>query len=166
MHLGLQTHARHAERLAHAFLVIDHVFLRKDMQHLLIGRNRHGLAGIQYPLDIGLDDLTVTDGNDAVGIEAADVVAGQTREYRVDLAAGHELGFFYGALDRLDGGLDVDHYALLQAAGRMRADTDDLQFAVRADFADERDHFGGANIQSDYHPGTLLASHILLRSPV
>src|SRR5690606_14732534 len=70
------------------------------------------------------------------------------------------------SLDRLHGGLDIHHHALLHAAGRMRADTDDFQLAVRADFADQRHHLGGADIQSDDHPATLLACHDCSLLPV
>src|SRR5690554_1385632 len=166
MHLGFQTHAGHAAGLAHTLLVIDHVFLRQDVQHLLVRRNGHGLGRIQYPVDIRLHHFTFADRDYAVGVHAADVVAGNPRVYGMDLAAGHQLGFFNGSLDRLHGGLDIHHHALLHAAGRMRADTDDFQFAVRADFADQRHHLGGADIQSDDHPATLLACHDCSLLPV
>ena len=54
MHLGFQAHARHTQWLAYALLVIDDVFLRQDVQHLLVRRNGNRLPGIQYAFDIGL----------------------------------------------------------------------------------------------------------------
>ena len=51
--------------------------------------------------------------------------------HRVDLAAGHQLGLFDGALDRLHGRFDVDHHALLQAARRMRADAEHFDASRR-----------------------------------
>jgi hypothetical protein len=44
VHLGLQPHAGHAQRLLDAFLVVDDVFLRQDVQDLLVGRNRTACA--------------------------------------------------------------------------------------------------------------------------
>ena len=67
MHLGFQAHAGHAQRLAHPFLVIDDVFLGQDVQGALIGRDRHGLRRIDYPLHIVGQDFAVADGDDAVG---------------------------------------------------------------------------------------------------
>lgn len=80
MHLGFQAHPGHAQRLAHAFLVIDHVILGQGMQHPLVRRDRHRLGGIQYPFDIRRVHLAIADRHDAVGIEAADVVAGDADE--------------------------------------------------------------------------------------
>ena len=52
--------------------------------------------------------------------------------HRVDLAAGHQLGFLDRALDRLHGRFDVDDDALLEAARGMRADADHLDARRRA----------------------------------
>lgn len=140
VHLGFQAHPGHAQRLAHAFLVIDHVILGQGMQHPLVRRDRHRLGGIQYPFDIRRVHLAIADRHDAVGIEAADVVAGDADERRVDTATGHLLGLIDGALDRLHGGLDVHHHALLQAAGRMSTDANDLQLAIGRHLAHQRHH--------------------------
>ena len=50
--LRLEPHARHAERFANAFLVIDQVFLRQDVQHFLVRGNRHRLRRIDDALDV------------------------------------------------------------------------------------------------------------------
>src|SRR5690606_15041568 len=85
MLLGFQTHAGHAAWLAHTLLVIDQVFLRQDVQHLLDRRNGHGLGRIQYPVDIRLHHFTFADRDYAVGVHAADVVAGNPCVYGMDL---------------------------------------------------------------------------------
>ena len=87
------------------------------------------------------------------------MIAGDTGEHRMDLAAGHQLRFLDGSLDRLHGGLDIDHHAFFKAARRVRADTHDLQGAVCADLTDQRDHLGGPDIKPDNHSATLLACH-------
>ncbi|MNC11705.1 hypothetical protein D3C75_594120 [compost metagenome] len=159
VNLGFQAHARHAQRLAHAFLVVDHVVLRQGVQHALVGRDGNGLGGVEYALQVGQADFAVADGDDAVGVQAADVVAGHADEGRVDTAAGHQLRFFHGALDRLHGGLDVHHHAFFQATGRMGADPDDFQGAVFAHFAHQRHHLGGADIQPDDHFAAMRVCH-------
>src|SRR5690606_8200122 len=112
VHLGFQAHAGHAQRLAHAFLVIDHVVLGQGVQDTLVGRDGHRLGSIQYALDVGAADFAITDRHDAVGVQAADVIAGNADESRVDAATRHQLGFFHCALDGLHGGFDVHHHAL------------------------------------------------------
>ena len=159
MDLGFQAHARHAQGLAHAFLVVDHIVLRQGVQHPLVGRNGHGLGGVEHALEVGGADFAVADGDDAVGVQAADVVAGHADERRVDAAAGHQLGLFDGALDRLHGRFDVHHHALLQTAGRMGADPDDLQGAVLADLTHQRHHLGSADVQPDDHFAAMRVCH-------
>ena len=52
VHLGLEAHARHADRLADAFLAVDDEFLRQDVQDLLVGRDRHGPRRVDHALDV------------------------------------------------------------------------------------------------------------------
>ena len=127
---------------------VDDVFLRQHVQDFLIGGDGHRLGGVDHALDVALHHLLVLDRDDAVRIEAAHVAAGDAGIHRVDLAAGHELGFLDRALNGLHGGLDVDHHALLQAARGMAADADDLQRAVGLDFADDGDDLAGADVQA------------------
>ena len=149
VHLGLQAHAGHAERLADAFLRVDDEFLRQDVQDLLVGRDRHRLRRVDHAVDVAGCDFLVADRDDAVRVQAAHVAAGDAGVHRVDLAAGHQLGFFDRALDRLHGRVDVDDHALLQAARRMRADADDFDRAVGDDLADDRDDLRGADVETD-----------------
>ncbi|MCY1415824.1 hypothetical protein D9M71_313200 [compost metagenome] len=158
--LGFQAHAGHAQRLAHAFLVVDHVVLGQRVQHALVGGDGDRLGRVEDAVDVRRAHLAVADRHDAVGVQAADVVAGDADECRVDTAAGHLLGLVDGALDRLHGGLDVHHHALLQAAGRMGPDADDLQLAVGRDLAHQRHHLGGADVQADDHFAALHACHV------
>ena len=114
VHLGFEPHARHADRIADAFLAVDDEFLRQHVQNLLVGGDRDRLGRVDHVLDIAVRDLLVADRDDAVGVEAAHVAAGDAGVDRVDLAAGHQLGLFDRALDRLHGRLDIDHHAFLR----------------------------------------------------
>src|SRR5690606_27394963 len=144
--------AGHAQRLLDTFLGVDDIFLRQDVQHFLVGRDGYCLGGVDDTLQVGTIHFTVADGDDAVAVEAADVAAGNTHVHRMNLAAGHELGFFNGALDGLDGGFDIHHDPLLETAGRRGADSHNVDGAVTLDLADDRHHLGGADVQANDHP--------------
>ena len=139
----------HADRVADALLAVDDEFLRQHVQDLLVGGDRDRLGRIDHVLDVAVADLLVAHAHDAVGVEAAHVAAGDAGVHRVDLAAGHELGFLHGALDRLHRRLDVDDHALLQPARGLRAQAEQLDHPVRADLADQRDDLGGADVEAD-----------------
>ncbi len=66
----------------------------------------------------------------------------------VNIAASHEFGLLDGALYRVHGGLDIDHYAFLQAARRVRTDPDNLDDAVLVDLPDDSDDFGRADVET------------------
>ncbi len=128
---------------------VDQELLRQHVQDALVGRNRHCLGGIDDVLDIAMGHFAVADRDHSVRIEAAHVAAGDAGVDRVDLAVRHQLGLLDRALDRLHRRLDVDDHALLQAARRLAAHADDLDRTVGRDLADQREHLGGADVQSD-----------------
>src|SRR3990167_1262903 len=151
MHLGFQTHAGHAEGLLDAFLGIDDVFLRQDVENFLVRRDGYSLGGVDDALQIGAVHFAVADGDDAVAVQAANVAAGDADINRVDLAAGHEFCFLDRALDGLHGGFDVHHNALLEAAGRTGAEADNFDSAIAFELADDRDDLGGADVEANDH---------------
>ncbi len=151
MHLGFQPHAAHAHRLAHALLVVDHVFLRQHVQGLLIGGNRHRLGGVDHPVDVRLGHFPVADRDDAMGVKAAHMGTGDAGVDRMDLAAGHQLRLFHGTLNRAHGGFDVHHHALLHAPRRLGAQTHYLHNAFLGDLADDGHDLGGADVQAHDH---------------
>src|SRR5690606_16258551 len=53
------------------------------------------------------------------------------------------------ALDRIDGGLDVDHDALAHAARLVLAQAKHFEASFRQDFGDHGHHLAGADIQGD-----------------
>ncbi len=86
------------------------------MKNALIGRDGYGARGIDDAIDVARADLFLTNRNDAMRVQAANVTASDTREDGVDLTTGHELGFLDGALNRLHGRLDIDDDAALEPA--------------------------------------------------
>ena len=156
MHLRFQSHTRHADWLADALVVVDQILLWQHMQHALIGRNRNSLSSVQHALDVLLAHLAITNRHDAVGVEAADVAAGDACIDCANLAARHQLGFFDGTLNRLHGRLNVDDNALLQAARTLRSDSDHLQFAVIGHLSNHRDDFRCSDIEADDLPAAAV----------
>jgi hypothetical protein len=79
------------------------------------------------------------------------MAAGNARVDRLDLAARHQLRFLDRATDRLHGGFDIDDHAFFQSARGMRAEADDFDITFRVHLADDRNHLGCADIQTDDH---------------
>ncbi len=155
----LEPHAGHADRLLDAVLVVDDEFLRKDVQDLLIRRDRDRARRVDHALDVARRHLAVLDRDDAVRVEAADVAARNAGVHRLDLHVRHQLGFLHRALDGLDGGLDVDDDALLEAARRVRAQADDLYLVVALGEPDDRDHLRGPDVEADDDVLVAFAGH-------
>ena len=130
MHFGFQTDTRHAERFANTFLIVDNEFLGQDMEDLLVSGNRHGPRRVDNPFNIQGQHLAISNGHDTVGIQAADVTAGDPHIDRVYMAPRHQLGFFNCPLNGMNRGLDVDHHTLFQAGRRVQPGTDDFQCAT------------------------------------
>ena len=59
VHLGLQAHAGHAERLLDAVLVVDDVLLREHVDDLAVLRDVDRLGLLEHRGDVALPDLLV-----------------------------------------------------------------------------------------------------------
>ncbi len=160
--MHLQAHAGHADRVADAFLrIVQHVLARNRMQDALIGRNGHGLGGIEHALQIAPGHFAIADRHDAGRVLALHVVAGNRGVHRADLATGHQLGLFHCTLDRLHGGFDVHHHAALETARFMRTDADHFDRIAGRVLADQRDDLGSADVQSNDEGFVAFAIHVL-----
>ena len=99
---------------------------------------------------LALDDAVLAgDGDHAPRVEAADVGAGDAHVGGADLDPGHQLRLLHHALDRLDGGLEVDDHALAQALGLGLADADDVEAALVGDLGHDRADLVGADVEAD-----------------
>ena len=159
MHLGFQAHPGHTQRFLDALLAVDNVFLGQDMQNLLVRRNRHRLGRVDHPLQIQAIHFPVLDRHDAVGIEAADVTAGNTHVDRVNLAARHQLSLFHRTLYGLHRRFDVNHHAFLHTLGGVGAYAHNLYVALWPYLTDNRHHLGGTYIKAHDHLLVLPAAH-------
>ena len=77
--LHFHSHAGHAEGLLDALLVVDDVFLREDVQNLLIRRNSYRSGGVDHPVHILLLHFVLAYGDDSVRIQALHMAAGNPR---------------------------------------------------------------------------------------
>ena len=141
----------HPERVLDAFLAVDDEAARQDVEDLAVGRDRHRPGDLGGPVDVLAGDLAAVtaDGDRAARVLALDVLPADADEGPVDRPARQSLGLLHGGRDRLDGLLDVDDHALLQAGRRDRALADDREPAVPADLADERGDLRRADVDPD-----------------
>src|SRR3989338_1020470 len=160
VHLDVEAHAAHAERLLDTVLAVDAELLFEDVQNLLVARQADRAGRFDHPLDVGGRNLLLLDLHHAARIDAADVAAGDAGMDLVDLSIGHQLGFLQCTLDRAYRGLDIDHHAFLHAVGFVHAHADHFQHAVGPDLADDGHDFGGADIQPNHQVfGFLVSAH-------
>jgi hypothetical protein len=82
---------------------------------------------------------------------ALDVLTADAHESAIDLIAGESFGVLDRTRDRPYGLIDVDHYGLLEPAGRDHAFAYDGKSAITGNFADESAHLARADIDSDEH---------------
>ena len=146
--------AGHADRRADAVLLVDDEVLRQHVQDLAAGRQRHRLGRVDRAPDVLARDLAVLAGHrdHAAAVEPLDVRAGQREVHRVDLDAGHQLGFLDRLLDRVDRRLEVDDDAAPDAARLGDAEADDVEPVAVENLADDGRHLRRADVEPDQIP--------------
>ncbi len=165
MHPRLQAYARHADGFLDAFLAVDDKLLRQDVQDFLVCGDGNRPRRVNHTVHIALRDLFLLDGDDAMGVHAADMAARDPRINGVDAATRHFLGFFNGALDRLHRRLQIDHHAFFQATGRMGTNADNLNLPIFPHFPDDGGYFGCADIQANNQVSIRFSCHASVSLP-
>ena len=69
------------------------------------------------------------------------------------LTVGMATTLFYGTLNRLNRGFDIDDHSPLHATRRVRTDTGDFNPTIIGGLTDYRDDLGRSNVQPDNHIG-------------
>ncbi len=151
MHLRLEPHADHVERILDTTLLVDDVLLGNDVDDLTVHGDDHGLRRVYDPVHVRAGDLppATGDSHHAAGVQPLDVAAGDAGHDVLHLTPGHLLGGLHGGVHRLEGGLDVDHHAAAEAGRGRGAHTDDLELVVLIVLADDGRHLGGADVEAD-----------------
>ena len=154
MHVDFEPCAGHPDRRADAVLLVDHEVLREHVENLAPRWQRHGLRGVDRAPHVVPRDLAVLAGdrNHAAAVESLDMGTGQREMDGIDFDARHQLCFLDRLLDRVDGGIDIDHDAALDAARLGDTDADNIERAVVHAFADDRGHARGADVKADDIP--------------
>ena len=131
--LDLEPQGAHPERVLDALLAVDREAAPLDVEHLAVGRDRHGAGDLDGAVDVLAADLTMVagDGDLARRVEALDVLPTDADERAIDLPAGQALGLLDGVRDRADGLVDVDDHALLETRCRHGPVAHDRQSARR-----------------------------------
>ncbi len=151
MHLGLEPHAEHAERVLDTVLVVDDEFLGKHVEDLLVHGDVDGAGGVDHPGHVGRRPFLVLDRDDAARVDALDVAARDAHVDRIDLHAGHELGILDRFLDRLHGAVDVHDHAFFQSVRGADPDADDIDLPPVFYFAHDGADLGRPEVQSHEH---------------
>ena len=102
------------------------------MQNFAAVRQRHGFRRVDRAPHIVSRNLPVfaRHGDHAAAVEPFDVRTGDGDVDRVDLDAGHQLGFVHRTFDRLDGRFEIHHGAAPDALRLGDTNADDLEAAV------------------------------------
>ena len=132
--LDLEPQRAHPERVLDALLAVDREAAPLDVEHLAVRRDRHGARDVDRPVDVLAADLAMVAGDRDLArrVEALDVLPADADERAVDLPARQPLGLLDRLRDRVDGLVDVDDDALLEARGGDRPVAHDRQPAVAA----------------------------------
>lgn len=143
--------AQHADRVEHAFLLIDVVVLQDGVDEPVLVGNVDFLGAGFDVLDVFVVDLFAVfrDLGNAAVIERLDVGAGDGNPDAADLGIGFFLGFGDGFANALNRAGEVDDLAFADAGGLAFADSKDAESAVGAGFADNSADFRGADLEAD-----------------
>jgi hypothetical protein len=87
--------------------------------------------------------------DDAMTVEAFDMIARKASKHRVNLASGHQLRFFHGLLNRVNRAFDIDDDAFAQPLRGMGPDTYNFHTSV-GHFAYDSTNLGGTDVQAHY----------------
>jgi len=146
--VGFEALSHHADSVANTVLRIDHEFVREDVEDLAVFGERNVAGGIDGAADVVAFDIpgAIAEGDAAAAVDAANMAAGDTDDGGLNGNVGDAFGFFDGAANRADGGIEIDDQAFAQAFGfgRPQREKSNL-FAVY--FGDQRARFRAADIQ-------------------
>ena len=149
VHVGLQPDAAHADGVGHAVLAVHDELLRQHVEDLAVGGHRDVLGVLQQAEHVVAVNLATRDRDHAAALEALDVVARDADDDRLDLDARGVLGLGDGLLHGLDGLVDVDDDAAVEAFGLGHADAADVDAVEVVGRRHDGADLGGADVDAD-----------------
>jgi hypothetical protein len=137
MDVGFEALTNHADGVADAVLGVDHKFVRKDVENFAVLGKRDVAGGIDGTADVIAFNVAgaIAESDAAAAVDAADVAAGYADDGGFDGNVGDAFGFFDGAANGADGGVEVDDEAFAEAFGFGRAKREKFH-QVAVDFSD------------------------------
>ena len=153
VHLRLEPRAAHPDRIADAGVLVDGVLLRDGVQQLAVLRDRLRARHLVRAIDVGLVDLVVAHGDDALGGHRLHVLAGDAGVHVGDRRARHALGVLQRLADRARRLLDVGHDAAAHAGRARLADAEHLDRRMLRQVADDLGDDGGRLGRADVESG-------------
>ncbi len=133
MHVGFQTLANHADGIANTILGIDDKFVRQTRGGL---RDRPGVRQFgrhrwsRFKSSRSMSRGRGAERNAATAVDAAHMAAGNANDGGFDGHIGDAFGFFNGAANGADRGIEIDDETFAQAFGFGRAQRKKLDLIV------------------------------------
>src|SRR5580692_101018 len=150
MDVRFEALADHAYGVADAILGIDCKFMGKNVEDFAISWERDVAGGIDGTADVFSLDVagTIAEGDAAAAVDTADMAAGYADYGGLHGDVGDAFGFFDGAANGADGGIEIDDKAFAETFGFGRAQREKF-YLLAVDFSDQYGCFRAADVQSD-----------------
>ena len=144
VHLGLEARTDHADRVAHADVLVDRVFLRDRMNELAVLRDRLRAGDGIGAFHVGARDLGAGHRRDAGAGHRLHMLTGDPRVHTLDLRPRHPFGVLHRLGDGAHGLFDVGDDAFAEAGGARLSHAEDVDGGMLGQIThDLRDHRGG-----------------------
>src|SRR5467141_198348 len=160
MHVRLQPHAGHSDRIAHPVLAVDDEFLGNHVNDSPVGRQCNTLRVLDQPVHIRLGNFILhsADCDDAAALKALDVIARDADDHRLNLDPRPGFRLRNRALNRPHGLVDVRHDAASQSVGRAPAHAENVEAPSLVGRSDDAAYLGSSDIQTD--------DNLVIHSPI
>ena len=150
MNVGFKTLSNHADGVANAFVRIYGKFVGKDVKHFAIAGQRDITSGIDSAANIIAFDVAraIAESDATAAIDSAYVGTGDANDGGFDGNAGDAFGFFNGAANGADCGIEIDDGTFAQAFGFSCTERQEFDL-ILGEFSDQHTGLGATDVQTD-----------------
>src|SRR5215472_1281586 len=151
VNVGYQALANHADGIANVVLHIHDEFVRENVENFAVLGKRNVARGVHGTADVFAFDVAraLTQCDSASAVHAAHVMSGDADERFFNGNVSHAFGFFGGAADGTNRGIEIDDESFAQTLGFGRAKRQEL-YDFAFDFGDEDGSLCAAYIEPNY----------------
>src|SRR5215467_2125612 len=148
VNVGNEALADHADGIANVVLHIHDKFVRKDVKNFAIFGKRDVARGVHGAADVFALDVARAraQGDAAAAVYTANVMSSNADERFFDRNVCDAFGFFHGAADGADRGIEIDDEAFAQTLGFGGAEGQKL-YCFAFEFGDEDGSFRAAYVE-------------------